>query len=275
MKALLSYFGGKSYLAPRLAFLIIPGYFDLYCEPFCGSAAVFFAAPGRWAKIEVLNDIHHHLINFYRVMQNPAMRQELLDRLELTPHSREGWREARAGLKKDLSPVQAAWCFFVAHQQSFSSNGNSWRIASQTRDHSSEWRNRVENLGIQSMVTRLSQASLECQNFEIILRRFDCPETLFYLDPPYIGAKDQVSMKAAYHGHILTPEQDTALIDFCKSSQAGIILSGYPRDDLPETWQRIEVDVAVHSSTYVRGQARNRATEVIWINPAAQIVRLF
>jgi len=275
MNTLLSYFGGKSYLAPRLASLIIPGYFDLYCEPFCGSAAVFFAAPGRWARIEILNDINHHLINFYRVLQNQAMRQELLDRLDFTPHSREGWREARAGLKKDLSPVQAAWCFFVAHQQSFSSAGHSWRIASQTRDHNNEWWTRVENLGIQSMLARLSQASLECQDFEAILRRFDCPETLFYLDPPYVGAKDQASMKAAYHDHILTPEQDTALIEFCKFSQAGIILSGYPRDDLPETWQRIEVDVAVYCSITVLDQPKSRATEVIWVNPAAQIARLF
>jgi site-specific DNA-adenine methylase len=40
MNTLLSYFGGKFYLASRLASLILPGYFDLYCEPFCGSAAM-------------------------------------------------------------------------------------------------------------------------------------------------------------------------------------------------------------------------------------------
>jgi len=275
MNTLLSYFGGKSYLAPRLASLIIPGYFDLYCEPFCGSMALFFAAPGRWARIEVLNDVNHHLINFYHVLQNPAMRQELLDRLDFTPHSREELKEARADLKKDLPPVEAAWCFFVSQQQSFNACRHSWKLANRSYDQAGEWRMQVERLKIQSMIDRLSQASLECQDFETILRRFNTPETLFYLDPPYAGAKDQASMKVAYSGHILTPEQNIALIEFCESSPAGIILSSYPRDDLPGTWQRIEIDVTVSSSTYTTSLTKNRATEIIWINPQAQIARLF
>lgn len=275
MHPLLNYYGGKQHLAPILSSLIVRGSFDTYCEPFCGSAAVFFAAPGRWARIEILNDVSGELMNFYRVMRDDLLRPQLLDLLEFTPHSRETWREALHS--KEDSPVRRAWRFFVIGQQSFNTAKRSWRLANRTHNYAAEWRDQCERLGAISFIRRLQHASIECQSFDVIMQRLDAPDTLFYMDPPYIGAKDQAGMKRAYDGFFLTPEQDALLIKLCIHAQGGIILSGYPRDDLPQSWQRLIIDVPVHSryDTSEPERAKGRATETIWVNPRAQLPRLF
>jgi DNA adenine methylase len=279
MDSLLSYFGGKTYLAPFIASRIPPG-FECYCEPFCGSAAVFFAAPGRWANSEVLNDINHDLINLFHVMQNDEWRQELLDLLEVTPFARDQWREAQQGVRhpetwdKSGQPVWRAWAYFVSHAQAFNIGGHSFRVPMVGKDLAGEWNNRIERLGYPPLIARLKQACLENKSFEKLIPALDSKYTFFYIDPPYIGATDQASMKSAYSGFSLSKEQDELLIEMVKSIRGGVILSGYARDDLPADWIHLTIDVPVHAR-YVKGEtAKKRTIEHLWINPRAQVVRL-
>ena len=65
-KAPVCYYGGKIRMSRMIVELIPPH--TLYCEPFCGGAAVFFKkAP---SEIEVLNDTNHLVVNFYQVIQS-------------------------------------------------------------------------------------------------------------------------------------------------------------------------------------------------------------
>ena len=66
MKTPISYYGGKQRLASTIIKLI-PDH-NLYCEPFCGGAAVFFQK--EKSNVEVINDTNKLLINFYRQVQN-------------------------------------------------------------------------------------------------------------------------------------------------------------------------------------------------------------
>jgi DNA adenine methylase len=66
MKTPVSYYGGKQTLAPIILGLI-PEH-RLYCEPFLGGAAVFFAK--KPSKVEVINDTNCELINFYEVLKH-------------------------------------------------------------------------------------------------------------------------------------------------------------------------------------------------------------
>jgi len=59
MKTPLSYYGGKQTLASRIPGLIPPH--RLYCEPFSGGAAVFFAK--EQSKVEIINDTDGELVN--------------------------------------------------------------------------------------------------------------------------------------------------------------------------------------------------------------------
>ena len=60
MKPPLTYYGGKQKLARQIVSMI-PEH-RLYCEPFFGGGAVFFAKPP--ASVEVINDTNGELINF-------------------------------------------------------------------------------------------------------------------------------------------------------------------------------------------------------------------
>jgi DNA adenine methylase len=42
---------------------------------------------------------------------------------------------------------------------------------------------------IENTHTRLARVQLECLPYEEVLKRYDRPTTLFYLDPPYFGRK--------------------------------------------------------------------------------------
>ena len=89
MKTPISYYGGKLSLLSKIIPLI-PEH-SLYCEPFIGGAAVFFAKPK--AKVEVINDINGEIVNFYKVLQDdfPALQKEIC----ATLHSRTTHRHAQ------------------------------------------------------------------------------------------------------------------------------------------------------------------------------------
>lgn len=73
LKTPITYYGGKQKMLPYLLERK-PVDYNLYNEPFCGGAALFFALEP--ADIEVLNDTNKELINFYRVVQTKFVELE-------------------------------------------------------------------------------------------------------------------------------------------------------------------------------------------------------
>ncbi|MBN4051392.1 DNA adenine methylase, partial [bacterium AH-315-M05] len=65
MKTPITYYGGKQTLAKTIVALI-PEH-RLYCEPFFGGGAVFFAKEP--STVEVINDTNREVVNFYRVVK--------------------------------------------------------------------------------------------------------------------------------------------------------------------------------------------------------------
>jgi DNA adenine methylase len=59
-----------------IIFSLIPKH-RIYCEPFSGGAAVFFAKSP--SKAEIINDTNGELINFYEVLQRDfaSLEQEI------------------------------------------------------------------------------------------------------------------------------------------------------------------------------------------------------
>jgi DNA adenine methylase len=88
MKTPITYYGGKQLMA-KYILPMIPEHI-LYCEPFAGGAAIFFAKLP--SEVEVLNDTNRELINFYRVVQNDFTSLE--KEIQITLHSRDLHRKA-------------------------------------------------------------------------------------------------------------------------------------------------------------------------------------
>jgi DNA adenine methylase len=176
----LSYIGGKRRLAPLLISLF-PRHVT-YVEPFCGGAQVFFHKPR--SRVEVLNDLDSEIVNFLRICrEHPA---ELIRTLEFLVPSRAVFAQFAEQNPALLTDIQRAARFLYLQKNAF----GGLRI----RRHYHVCVSKPPNFSpgrlpqrIAETATRLRYVQLEQLPYDQILRRYDRPTTLFYLDPPYIG----------------------------------------------------------------------------------------
>ncbi len=122
MKTPITYYGGKQTLLKYLLPLI-PAH-RLYCEPFFGGGAVFFAKPK--SEVEVINDINGEIVNFFKILKSnfPELQKEI----RATLHSRELYKKAMVVYAHpDLfSDVKRAWALWVLTNQGFAGMIGSW-----------------------------------------------------------------------------------------------------------------------------------------------------
>ncbi len=97
----------------------------VYAEPFCGGATILFKKP--WPAVtntdsyrEAINDRDTRLVNFFRVLRDPKIGQELCDRLALTPYSRSEYEVAKACEYTGEDKLHDAWCYYVNVRMAFS-----------------------------------------------------------------------------------------------------------------------------------------------------------
>ena len=243
MKPIISYYGGKQRIASRIVKLL-PKH-TVYCEPFCGGGAVFWAKP--WPKVtntshyrEILNDKDERIINFYRCLQNPETRMELIERLELTLYS-----EAEYWKAKDIdigTHVDRAWAYYVNIMQSFSNKLNGgWGRDVFTNNSAATWMNKVHNL--RQYLQRMAAIYISCQDALTCIQQWDAPQTCFYCDPPYPGT-DQ----GHYKGYSTADFQN--LVDCLNNIKGSFVLSCYDFDGMkiPTRWERFEIETYCSAS---------------------------
>jgi DNA adenine methylase len=178
----LSYIGGKNRLAKRVI-EIFPEH-TTYVEAFAGGAQVFFRKEP--SKVEVLNDLDGEIVNFYRVCQQHY--EELLRYFKFAVVSRQWFNLLKEANPETLTDIQRAARHLYVLRNCFASivrNPVYHRNVIQPPSFN------LESLPelIEKAHKRLERVQLECAPYEEILRRFDRPTTLFYLDPPYWGKK--------------------------------------------------------------------------------------
>ena len=86
----------------------------LYCEPFFGGGAVFFAKPA--SALEVINDTNGEIINFYKIVKTKFRQIE--KEIKSTLHSRELHHRANVIYKNPtmFTEIQRAWAGLDACQ---------------------------------------------------------------------------------------------------------------------------------------------------------------
>jgi DNA adenine methylase len=178
----LSYIGGKNRLAKGVI-EIFPEH-TTYVEAFAGGAKVFFRK--KPSKVEVLNDLDGEIVNFYRVCQQHY--EELLRYFKFVVVSRTSFDLLKRTDPGTLTDIQRAARYLYILRNCFASlvrNPVYHRNVIQPPSFN------LESLPelIENAHKRLQRVQLECAPYEEVVRRFDRPTTLFYLDPPYWGRK--------------------------------------------------------------------------------------
>lgn len=259
-RPLLRYYGGKW----RLASWII-GHFpehQLYVEPFAGSAAVLMKK--RPSRFEVINDIDSQVINFFKVLRDRP--NELATALRFTPYSREEFEKSFEDSSED--PLERARMYFICAWQGFGgprkTRQSGWKVQKRTwesgrSDQIPEWNNAKD---IFAAARRLSRVQIENDHALHVIRRWDTPGTLFYVDPPYpADTRNQRWCKSAY-SHELDGQDHYHLANLLNKIKGKAIISTYPNplyDELFKGW--------ITDKKTAQTMNKTNATEVLYIKP--------
>lgn len=273
----LKWHGGKHYLAKKIVQLM-PSHL-CYCEPYFGGGSVLFAKKPDGIS-EVVNDLDFRLSNFWRVMQDAEKFKQFARRMQAIPFSECEWKESSMAVSTGpLScNVDAAVSFFVRSRQSLAGRGTSFAPLSRKRvrrgmnEQASAWITAVE--GLPEIHARLKRVVILAREAVKVIRSQDSPNTLFYLDPPYlpdVRNGDQV------YAVEMTAEQHISMLDAVLSCKGKFIVSGYPSPLYSERlrgWREVTFDLPNNAAS---GAEKRRMCETVWMNfdppaPATEVV---
>lgn len=185
MRTPITYYGGKQQLAAKIISMMPPH--KIYCEPFFGGGAVFFAKPKSY--LEVINDKNDRLITFYR--QAVDNFDELSFLVQNTLCSESEYLKAKDFYngRVPAGKLEIAWSVWMITNGSFSGSmhgGWKWCNGSAGSHTGVFLRNKRSEFNEQ-LRSRLQDVQISCRDALDVIKQRDTVDTLFYLDPPYPG----------------------------------------------------------------------------------------
>lgn len=234
---------------------------EVYVEPYCGAASVFFRK--HRSPIEVLNDLDGDIINFFDVLRTDT--DALVRAIELTPYSRAEHERAMTPCS-DCDPLERARRFYVGLWQSFASTliyGSGWRhqtTAKQRTPVVESWK-RLD--GLLDAAYRLKDAQIECLPALECIEHYDSKTTLFYVDPPYVKSSRTKGSRSRYR-HEMNDDDHRALAEALHNVKGMVMLSGYEStlyDDLYGDWHKVTKTSTTNGNS--------TSIEVLWLSPGA------
>lgn len=182
----ITYYGGKQQLASKIISMI-PKH-KIYCEPFFGGGAVFFAKGKSF--LEVINDTNNLLINFYQ--QCIENFDALQFKIQHTLYSEALFNEAKGiyNHPKYHTKVDKAWALWVMTNMSIMATPvGGWKRDNGTGgSHIGVTLNSHRNKFTKAIHERLCNVQISCHDAIQVIRERDTPNTFFYCDQPYVGA---------------------------------------------------------------------------------------
>jgi DNA adenine methylase len=250
----LRYLGGKWLLAPWIISHFPPH--RLYCEPFGGGGSVLIRKDR--VACEVYNDIDGEIVHFFKVLRDHG--PDLIAKLSLTPYSRS---EHRASYLPDSDPIErarkTAVRSFFGHGSAGIFRRTGFKIDRGTAGSSSaqQWANYAD--AMYGIIERFRCVTIEEKPAVDVMRIYDTPDTLHYVDPPYV--KSTRTAKKAYRFEMTDPDH-SALLEAVHTMKGSVIVSGY-RSDLYDAalmnFKRIDRPA--------KANGRSDRIESLWLKP--------
>lgn len=268
-RPIIRYHGGKWILAPWIIEHFPPH--RTYVEPFGGGGSVLLRKPRSHA--EVYNDLDGEIVNVFTMARERG--DELCRLLELTPFARTEFEASYEPVENRLEQARRTilrgfqgFCSAAACGEKSGFRASSSRSGT-TPAH--DWRNYPEAFGL--IVDRLRGVVIENRDAMVVMASHDSPQTLHYVDPPYVHSTRSVKvrrndMRKSYK-HEMSDDEHREMLVFLRGLRGMAVLSGYSTplyDELLGDWTRVD------RPSFSDG-ARPRV-ETLWINLAAQAMTL-
>lgn len=175
--------GGKSRMRKQIVALL-PTH-TCYVEPFAGAAWVLFAKPP--SDVEVLNDIDGELVNFFQVVKTKP--EELIESFEWELVSRAIFERLAADDPGTMTDVERAHRFYYLIMAGWGGESDYPRFQTSVSDggHGNRLVGALKRLRqrIDPIHKRLRTVIIENLDWEKCIDRYDKPNTVMYIDPPY------------------------------------------------------------------------------------------
>lgn len=265
-KPALRYHGAKFRLAPWVI-----SHFPqhrCYVEPFGGAAGVLLRKEPSYS--EVYNDLDEDIVNYFRVLRDPAQSARLIEICQLTPYSRTEFKLAYADQPE--CPIEKARLTVVRATMGFGSAGATFGDTGFRSDTKREYGNPIHvwnkyPAAIAELNARLSNVLIENKPAISVMANHDAPTTLHYIDPPYVPQTRERFSRMRYYRHEMTIDDHETLLEFIKTLKGYVVISGYESD----LYSSILTGWSVKSkSSRASGNTGSKMrTECLWINPAA------
>lgn len=215
------YIGGKRRLARRLVEMIAAVPHKTYAEPFVGMGGVFFRRTAR-PPAEVINDRNGEVANLFRILQRHL--PQFMDTLRFQITGRREFDRLKASDPSTLTDLERAGRFLYLQRTAFGGKVNGQHFGVDPRSAGGFNLTRLEPL-LNEVHERLAGVVIENLDWPAFLERYDRPETLFYLDPPYWGSETD------YGRELFGRDQFAALAQQLAGLKGRFILS---INDVPE-----------------------------------------
>lgn len=178
------YLGGKRLLAKTIVPIIEKIPHNIYCEPFVGMGGIFFRRTKK-PKCEAVNDINSEIVNMFRMVER--FPDYLADMLRFKICSRAEFKRMLATPPLLLTELERAVRYLYIQKNAFGGKTFSqvFGVALERTRFDSE---RIIPQ-IHMLHKRLAGVYIECLPYAEFIKRYDRPDTLFYLDPPYWGCE--------------------------------------------------------------------------------------
>ncbi len=242
-------------------------------EPFGGGGSILLRKERSYA--EVYNDLDGEIVNLFRMARDRG--DELCRLVELTPFAREEYSICRQPAEE---PMERARRLLVAAHMGLGGN-TATRASSRSGKPQTGFRSNTSRRGtipamdwarfpgpLAAVINRLRGVVIEQKDAAALILQHDGPETLFYVDPPYLP-ETRDDARADYR-HELTAEDHVRLAEVLRGCAGKVVLSGYASpayEDLYHGWHRVE-------SPALADGGRPR-TEVLWMNFEPEGMDLF
>jgi DNA adenine methylase len=222
MSKLVPYLGGKRLLTKTIIALLPEHH--LYCEAFGGSGTILLEKTPSPA--EIFNDLNGDMINLFRAVQHHP--EEFLRQVRWNLRSRQEFNRLCASPPQLLTDIQRAARIYYLLRTGYggklpTAGGRNFTGKSMGSQRPFSIYRIEETL--YEIHRRLENVTIEHLPYEICITRYDAPDTLFYLDPPYFNHEKD------YGSGIFAPADFQNLAILLKKLQGKFLLS---LNDTPE-----------------------------------------
>lgn len=255
MKAVMKYPGSKWSLADWII-SFFPEHHS-YLEPFLGSGAVLFNKAR--SHIETVNDLDGNVVNLFEWIRKDPER--LAHEIYYTPYARQVYEDAFSSVPEDSLGKAANFYIRLNMGHGFRTNGEKvgWKNDVQGRKRSyasQDWCSLPEK--IMQAAERLRGVQIEHMDAVELMGRFNYPNVLIYLDPPYMPGTRHGKQ---YRCEMYDERRHERMLEAALLHKGPVLVSGYDTElynDMLQGWHREE--------TVSYSQVCKKKREILWMN---------